>query len=86
MTYFPTYTDADQCLQQHSECLAEAGMGACSLGYDGYDGMAEYNASMSDDQLDYLGACRWRLEALRDTVLGPVPVFSIDPQDDGIPF
>lgn len=28
--------------ESYSECMAEAGMGAVSMGYDGYDGMSVY--------------------------------------------
>lgn len=33
----------DEGKQSHAECLAEAGMGAVSFGWSGYDGMIEYS-------------------------------------------
>lgn len=36
--------DWDHAIESYHECKAEAGMGAVSLGYSGYDGMAEYTA------------------------------------------
>lgn len=39
--------------QQRSEILAEAGMGAVSMGFDGYDGMAVASAQMAESEAKF---------------------------------
>lgn len=43
----------DEGKQSHAECLAEAGMGAVSFGWSGYDGMIEYSALAEQRRQDW---------------------------------
>jgi hypothetical protein len=43
----------DQQQQAHHECMAEAGMGAVSLGLSGYDGMSEYSVITAEHEAEW---------------------------------
>jgi hypothetical protein len=44
--------DFDNACQSYAECEAEAGMGAVSMGFDGYNGMMEFRALSQPPQPD----------------------------------
>jgi hypothetical protein len=43
----------DEGKQSYAECLAEAGMGAVSFGWSGYDGMTEYSVRAEERRQDW---------------------------------
>lgn len=43
----------DEGKQSYAECLAEAGMGAVSFGWSGYDGMTEYSVRAQERRQEW---------------------------------
>jgi hypothetical protein len=80
--------------QSYHECLAEAGMGAVSLGYDGYDGMAEYRMTAAQRQREWeedhpeevaeIAEAKEIVSMFDDLMWTPIPEY--DPYNDDFPF